>query len=94
MTSAASFLKDPSSVLDYGVDWATRGWLATGETIIDSDWIVPTGLTKESETLSGGLAIVWLSGGVADRGYSVTNQITTSAGRVDQRTIEIRVRER
>jgi hypothetical protein len=89
-----AFIKDPSAELDYAVDWATRGWLATGETITDSEWTVPSGLVLESSSVNGGIATVWLSGGAVNQIYQVTNQITTSAGRIDQRSIEIRVRER
>ena len=94
MTPFPTFVKDPSATLDYGVDWATRGWLATGETIVASDWTAPAGLTEGSSAINGGITVVWLSGGTTGQTYQVVNQITTSAGRIDQRTIEIRVRER
>jgi hypothetical protein len=37
---------------------------------------------------------VWLSGGTVGERYTVTTRITTSAGRTDDRSIEIWVRQR
>ena len=92
----ADYIKDPDAVLDYGVDWSP--WLETGETISTSEWTAsPDGLTVMDEPapgMSGTSTLVWLSGGVAGRTYRVTNRITTTAGRIDERSIEIRVRER
>lgn len=80
-------------VLDYTVDWTK--WLDEVEdTIATSTWIVPTGLTKVTETNTTKLATVWLSGGTVGTNYTVTNRITTVGGRIDDRSITIRVRER
>ena len=81
------------AVLDYTIDWTK--WLdEVGDTIETSTWIVPTGLTKVTETNTTKLATVWLSGGTVGMNYTVTNRITTAAGRADDRSITIRVRER
>ena len=37
---------------------------------------------------------LYLSGGTAGEDYRVINTITTEEGRIDERTIEIRVRQR
>jgi len=96
-------LKDPSAVLDYAFDWkplthgvsgATSDWLATGETITDYTITPDTGITVDSWTESDGKVIVWLSGGTAGINYKVACKITTSAGRTDERTMWITVRER
>lgn len=86
--------KDPNAVLDYGFDWS--GWLQDGETISDSEWSVDgTGLTIESDTNDDTSTTVWLSGGtVRSYPYTVTNRITTSAGRTDDRSIQVYVAER
>lgn len=84
--------KDPSAVLDYTLDWSA--WLQAGETISSSTWTVPAGLTKNSESGNGETSTVWLSGGTAGADYVVTCEVTTSEGRVDQRSLEIRCRER
>lgn len=86
-----SFTKDPQAVLDYKVDWSD--WLDT-DTIITSDWTVPTGLTLELETNTTTIATAWLSGGTVATSYNVTNEITTADGRTDDRTITIKVKER
>lgn len=86
-----TFTKDPDAILDYAVDWSR--WLA-GDTIAASVWIVPTGLTKVSETSTATKAIVWLLGGSAGVTYTVTNRITTAAGRTEDRSFTVRVEER
>lgn len=87
---SGSFPKDTLAELDYWHDWSA--WLASGETIITSTWTVPAGLTDMATPgISGGRTFVWLSGGTVDTAYLVTNEIETSAGRVDRRTIRILV---
>ena len=86
------FMKDPDAVLDYGFDWSS--WLATGETISSHTITTETGLTKDSDSESSGVVTVWLSGGTAGNDYDVACKIETSAGRKDERTITIRVKNR
>ena len=85
-------LKDPSAVLDYVFDWT--GWLATGETITDHTITADPGIVVDSSTENAGIVIVWLSGGEAGKWYKVACKITTSAGRIDERTLHIRVENR
>ena len=85
-------LKDPSAVLDYVFDWTE--WLATGETITDHTITADTGITVDSSTELDGKVTVWLSGGTAGTTYRVECLITTSAGRTDERSLWITVRER
>ena len=87
--------KDPQAVLDYSVDWTP--WLAEGETIDASTWTVPAGVTQEASpapSVAGGKTTVWLSGGTAGKAYTVTNHITTSQGRQDDRSFRLEVRDR
>ena len=94
-------LKDPSAVLDYVFDWSEE-WLATGETIaLHPDTgqklitiTVPTGITLDSWSESDGEITVWLSGGTVGTTYRVECEITTSAGRKDERSMWIRVADR
>lgn len=86
------FIKDPDAVLDYTCNWAA--WLQDDETIEDSEWLASDGITVDTTSISGGAAVVWLSGGDDGSTYKVTNRITTSAGRIDDRTLTIRVRQR
>jgi hypothetical protein len=85
------FTKDPSATLDYSIDWSK--WLAD-DTILTSEWTVPTGLTQMAASNTTTKATVWLSGGTAGQIYTVTNRISTAGGRTDERSIIIRVAER
>ena len=86
-----TFTKDPNAVLDYSIDW-TR-WLA-GDQIATSQWIVPSGLTKMADSKTASSATVWLSGGSVGQSYTVTNRITTAAGRTEDRSFTVRAEER
>ncbi len=99
-----AFTKDPDAVLDWYFDWAALSngtgesdWLAGGESITDHDvTVAPAGLTVDSSAIvNGGTAVqVWLSGGVAGQRYTVACKVTTSAGRIDERTAQVNVRQR
>ncbi len=86
-----TFTKDPDAVLDYAVDWTL--WLA-GDEIATSDWTVPAGLNKVTDTKTTTKATVWVSGGQAGQSYTVTNRITTTGGRTDDRSITVKVENR
>jgi len=86
-----TFAKDPDAVLDYAVDWSR--WLA-GDEIATSEWTVPSGITKVSDSKTTTKTTVWLSGGTAGQFYTVTNRITTTGGRTEERSFTIRVEER
>jgi len=99
-----AFTKDPDAVLDWYFDWAALSngtgesdWLAGGESITEKAvTVAPAGLTVESSAVvNGGTAVqVWLSGGVAGQRYTVACKVTTSAGRIDERTAQVNVRQR
>lgn len=89
----AVYLKDPAGRLEYAIDWA-----ATGGAIVASDWSV-----APAET--GGVAIAEpavtatrtqavLAGGMAGKVYRVTNRVTFVDGRIDERSLALRVEER
>lgn len=95
-----SFTKDLDAVLPYSIDWAAAEadggpWLASGETIVTSTWIVPPGITKDSDTNDDTTTTIWLSGGgpVGER-HELVNRITDSVGRTEDRTIIIVMMER
>jgi len=90
------FTKDPDAVLDYMFNWrdASTPWLATIETIVDHTITADTGLVVDSSTEDNGKITVWLSGGTAGETYKVACRIATSEGRVDERTIWIKVTNR
>lgn len=84
-------IKDPNDVLEYQVNWST--WLAT-DTITASTWIMPTGITKDSDTFTNTVTTIWLSGGTAGTFYELVNRITTVGGRTRDFTCVIKVQER
>ena len=88
----ASYIKDPDALLDYKLNWSL--WLEGLDTISNSNWIVPTGLTLEANVFDDTTATAWLSGGDLNATYKVVNRINTTAGRVEDRTITIRIRNR
>ncbi len=89
--------KDPDAVLDFEVDWSS--WLESGETISSSTWVVPAGITEVNDAThptsnTSTSATIWLSGGAGGTLYQVTNRITTSSNRTDDRSILVSVAER
>ena len=84
--------KDPDATLDWVWDW--NEWLDEGETISSSEFFTTVGLVVDSNSFTTKTATVWLSGGTAGQVYKVTNRITTSSGRTDDRSVTIRVVER
>lgn len=65
-----------------------------GDTITAAAWTAPDGITIDSQSLGGAVATAWLSGGTARQSYSVVCEVTTVAGRVDQRTLRVYVSDR
>lgn len=87
--------KDPDAVLDWIFDW--NDWLAEVETITDVEFTVDPGISIDpvkgfGHTLK--TATVWLSGGTEGQVYRVTCRVTTSEGRVDDRTFTLRCTNR
>lgn len=85
----ADFVKRPTAILDFEVDWST--WL-NGDTIGTSTWTVPNGITKNSDTKNDGTATIWLSSGVDGTTYPLINTIATPGGRTKPRTVTVQVR--
>jgi hypothetical protein len=83
--------KDPNSTLDYTINWSS--WLTT-DTISTVGWTIETGITQTATSNTTTTATIWLSGGEAGTEYTVTCRVTTTAGRIDERSIAIRVAQR
>jgi len=93
------YRKDPGSRLDYGFDLGAQGWLAQGETVtsLEVTAATPVGadaLVIEAPTVAGGVIYAWISGGSLGKDYAVTFHWATSAGRVDERSLTLQVRNR
>ncbi|WP_150187556.1 hypothetical protein [Streptomyces venezuelae] len=92
MAVAPIWEKDPDAALDWVWDWSE--WLASGETIVTSAFTVSAGLDLDSHSFNSNSATAWLSGGTPGTPYLVSNRITTSEDRTDERSITIRVKNR
>jgi hypothetical protein len=92
----AIFLKDPAAVIDYAVDWQSA-YLA-GQTINQSSWSVvpddPGGLVVAVAALADGRSVATLAGGQRGCVYRLTNRVTFSDGRSDERSLDVRVEDR
>lgn len=81
--------KDPGATLDYTMDWSE--WLVEGDEIASAVWTVDDGLTVELESNTTTMCTVWLSGGTVGEVYRAVNSVTTDGGRVDERTLKIKM---
>jgi hypothetical protein len=85
--------KDPASDLDYVIPWSA--WLGD-DTIASSSWSAPadSGITIHDDSVdsAGKLCAVWLRGGnVGSAQCRVTNRITTAAGRINERSLQVKI---
>ncbi len=92
MTGQVAYVKDPQAVLDYTVDWTD--WLVAADVISSHTVTVPSGITKDSSSDTDTAVTAWISGGTADTSYDVVYHVTTTAGRQDDRTVTLHVRQR
>jgi hypothetical protein len=87
-----ALVKDPSSVLDYGLDWTP---LLHGDSIVASSWSVknspggPDDLHVAAQWFEPTLALVWLTGGVLGSIYLARNTIGTAGGRTEVRNVRV-----
>ena len=83
--------KDPDEELDYQFDWSER--LEVGETISASTFILASGsVTLADPAVAGGLTTIWITGGEAGEVNTITNRVTTSAGRIYDESAKLRIR--
>jgi hypothetical protein len=90
------YLKSPGGQLDYSIDWAA-GYLDT-QSVASSYWtITPVeagGLAVLADTRSAARVTATLTGGVVGHVYAVSNRAIFTDGRIDERTISVRVEAR
>ena len=81
-----SIQQTPSELLDWTINWATRG--LSNDTIASSRWAASSlDVTLSAPSQTTTTTTTWLSGGVAGNVYTITNSIVTSGGREMQETI-------
>lgn len=92
---ASEYYMDVDAVLDFTFDWTA--WL-DGETISSFDVTPETGLNVNSDGLDvdSEQVTAWVRADEATAGkdYLLSCKITDTAGRTDERTMTIKVRER
>lgn len=90
-------LKDPLSSLDYEMDWG-EDYLDQGDLIVQSDWTVTPdhdgGISIVAGSHDGASAQVTVAGGVAGTVYRLANSVITASGRLDTRSLTLRVEAR
>lgn len=91
---AYTFQKTPGgTTLDYRLNWgaeAPKGpWLAVGEEIVESTWVVPATITKTQESFTATTATIWLKEGTLDQRNELFNTIVTNQGRTEVRQVNI-----
>lgn len=89
------YVKDGDAVLDYTIDWSQ--WLPDNDTITSSTFTVQSeadgAVAVDDSSFTTTTTTVWLSGGTAGQRYLVTNHIVTAAGREDDRSLRITIKE-
>lgn len=85
-------LKSPGAVLDYGIDWTEV--LEVGEVVDSVTWLVAGGVTLDRDSLSGSIAVAWVSGGTSGGQGVLTCAAMTSAGRTYERSILVPIMQR
>ena len=83
--------KDPDEILDYQLDWSAR---VTNDTITNSEWTVPQGLTKQTELSTATKTTVWLAGGVSGQTYTIVNRIQTEGGRTMDQSVKLKIQDK
>lgn len=88
-----TILKDPNALLDYSFNWAA--YLAPiGDTISSAVFVLSEGLVQTNSFFSTTAAAVWVTGGTVGTTARVTCRITTTSGRVDDRSVFLKIVER
>ena len=89
-------LKDPDAVLDYSIDWGAEYLL--GDIIAESEWsIIPDelgGVSIVGSDFDATTSTVKAAGGLPGRIYSLVNGVVLDTGRMDSRSIVLRVEKR
>jgi hypothetical protein len=89
-------MKDPDAVLDYSIDWGAE--YLGGDLVADSSWTVdpdePGGVTIAGSDFDATTTTVKAAGGLSGRIYKLVNHVTLESGRVDSRSIVLRVEAR
>lgn len=81
--------KNPLSVIDIQLSWGS--YLVANDTITNSIWTVPAGLTQGSTNFTASAASIRIGGGVSGTIYTLVNVIQTGFGQIGVRRVEVQV---
>ena len=90
MILAGNFKQGAAEVFDYRIDWT----LDEGDSVATASWRaqdITVGSGAFAPVTTASSTTVWLSGGSPSRPGLATVTVTTAAGRVVERTIQIEV---
>ncbi len=85
-------LKDPGATLDFALDWRAEKALDDGDTIVACTATASSG-TLGTVNHTDSVTVAWVSGGVVGQPIILTFRITTAQGRIDERSMVIKVKE-
>ena len=89
-------LKDPSAILDYAIDWGAE--YLGGDLLSESDWSVspdePDGVSIIGANFDASISTVKAAGGQPGKVYKLINHVVLESGRIDDRSIVLRVEKR
>lgn len=84
---------DKDARLDYTWDWTA--FLADGETIANATIIPAEGITASDTSRDEATVTTWITTTLpVGKTHEVTCRVTTSAGRTDDRTIKLTIKDR
>lgn len=85
-----AYKKDPSATLDYEFDWSA--WLlGVSDTIASVVWVTTGTLVKVSSSFTSLTATAFISGGTLGENETLTCRITTTGGRIDDRSVTLKI---
>ncbi len=84
--------KDPNEVVDYDLSWAEQ-MTEDADTVATSNWTVPAGITKDSQSNTTTRTKLWVSGGTVGQSYDCLNRITTGGGRTFDQTVKLKMKD-
>lgn len=89
-------LKDPGALLDYAIDWGAE--YLGDDMLASSEWSVTPddadGVKIAGSDFTATTASVKAAGGTPGRVYRLGNRVTLQSGRIDERSIVLRVEQR
>lgn len=85
-----TYYKRPDAELDYGADYGTS-WLAAGDALLSSIWIVPDGITKVSDDFDNQNTVIVVTGGTKPRVYELINEVESVNGNKGGWTIIVKI---